>query len=166
MGFSWFEFRLRLASLVQGWRKLGGTSIRFVRKCFALSGEGALRSGVYRAVFLCVSNVLPRQAGRPAGTQNRVTVILKNAIIESFERLGGVAYLEQVARTDPKTYLTLLAKIVPRTESKPETTVSTLSDAEIRSRVALMLREGLSAEVVSTGDSVDVEAVTIKQAKL
>jgi len=92
-----------------------------------------------------------------------VTVILKHAIIESFERLGGVAYLEQVGRSDPKTYLTLLAKIVPRTESKAETTVSTLSDAEIRSRVALMLREGLSVEAVSTGESIEAEAVTVKR---
>ena len=75
--------------------------------------------------------------------------------------------MEAVGRSDPKTYLTLLSKIVPKSEGKADsTTVSTLSDAEIRSRVALMLREGLSAEVVSTGESVDVEAVTIKPAKL
>ena len=52
---------------------------------------------------------------------------------------------------------------MPKGEVKAETTVSTLSDAEIRSRVALMLREGLSAEVVSTGESVDVEAVTVQR---
>ncbi len=106
---------------------------------------------------------LPRQSGRQPGSQNKVTVILKNAILESFERLGGVSYLEAVGRSDPKAYLTLMSKIIPRTESKPEPTVSTLSDAEIRSRVALMLREGLSVEAVSTGDSIEAEAVTLKR---
>jgi hypothetical protein len=103
--------------------------------------------------------------GRPKGSQNKTTSVLKEAILLSFERVGGAAYLEQVARTDPKTYLTLVAKILPRNGITTEQTagVSTLSDAEIRSRVALMLREGLSAEVVSTGESIEAEAVTLKR---
>lgn len=108
---------------------------------------------------------LQRTAGRKAGTPNKTTTALKEAILLSFERVGGAAYLEQVARTDPKTYCTLLAKILPRNGITTEQTagVAQLSDAEIRSRVALMLREGLSAEAISTGDSVDVEAVTLKR---
>ena len=108
---------------------------------------------------------LQRTAGRKAGTPNKTTAVLKEAILLSFERLGGVAYLEAVGRSDPKTYLTLVAKILPRNGITTEQTagVAQLSDAEIRSRVALMLREGLSAEVVSTGESIEAEAVTLKR---
>lgn len=104
--------------------------------------------------------------GRAKGTQNKFTTFLKEAIQTSFERLGGPDYLEQVGRTDPKTYCSLLSKVMPKGDAKVETTVSTLSDAEIRSRVALMLREGLSAEAISTGESIEAEAVTIKESKL
>lgn len=107
--------------------------------------------------------------GRAKGTPNKFTTFLKEAMQTSFERLGGPAYLEEVGRRDPKTYCALLSKMFPR-QDKPsqasEGAVSTLSDAEIRQRVAGMLREGLSAEAISTGDSVDVEAVTIKESKL
>jgi len=111
---------------------------------------------------------LQRTAGRKAGTPNKTTTALKEAILLSFERLGGAAYLEQVGRQDPKTYCTLLSKILPRNGITTDQTagVAQLSDAEIRSRVALMLREGLSAEVVSTGESIDAEVVAIKPAKL
>ncbi len=103
--------------------------------------------------------------GRAKGTPNKTTTALKEAILLSFERVGGAAYLEQVARTDPKTYLTLVAKILPRNGVTTDQTagVAQLSDAEIRSRVALMLREGLSAEAISTGDSIEAEAVTLKR---
>ncbi len=106
--------------------------------------------------------------GRAKGTPNKTTTALKEAILLSFERLGGAAYLEQVGRADPKTYCTLLAKILPRNGITTDQSagVAQLSDAEIRSRVALMLREGLSVEAVSTGDSIEAEAVTIKQGKL
>jgi len=111
---------------------------------------------------------LQRTAGRKAGTPNKTTTALKEAILLSFERLGGAAYLEQVGRQDPKTYCTLLSKILPRNGITTDQTagVAQLSDAEIRSRVALMLREGLSVEAVSTGESIEAEAVTIKQGKL
>ena len=102
--------------------------------------------------------------GRAKGTPNRFTTFLKDAIQQSFERLGGAAYLEQVARTDPKTYCALLGKVLPKSDAKTDQAagVAQLSDSEIRSRVALMLREGLSAEAISTGDSIEAEAVTVK----
>ncbi len=102
--------------------------------------------------------------GRPKGTQNRTTTALKDALMLSFERLGGAAYLEEVARRDPRTYCALLGKVLPRnpaTDNAPGN-VTTLSDAEIRQRVAGMLREGLSSGGIETGDVVDAEAVTVK----
>ncbi len=103
--------------------------------------------------------------GRPKGTQNKTTTALKDALMLSFERLGGAAYLEEVARRDPRTYCALLGKVLPRNPAAADNApgnVAMLSDAEIRQRVAGMLREGLSSGGIETGDVVDAEAVTVK----
>jgi hypothetical protein len=103
--------------------------------------------------------------GRPKGTQNKTTTALKDALMLSFERLGGAAYLEEVARRDPRTYCALLGKVLPRNPLAPESgagAVSTLSDAEIRQRVAGMLREGLSPAGIETGEVVDAVEVAVK----
>ncbi len=51
--------------------------------------------------------------GRPAGVPNKTTRALKQALEESFERLGGVEWLVQLAATEPKAYAGLLAKLLP-----------------------------------------------------
>jgi len=51
--------------------------------------------------------------GRPAGIPNKATRALKQALEESFERLGGVEWLVQLAATEPKAYASLLAKLLP-----------------------------------------------------
>lgn len=51
--------------------------------------------------------------GRKRGSKNRTTVMLKEAIEESFTNVGGAAYLTKMAKLEPKAYLTLLAKILP-----------------------------------------------------
>ena len=58
-------------------------------------------------------------AGRPKGVPNQTTIDLKNAVIEAFERAGGADYLLGVAKSDPKTFTSLLARCIP-TESKNE----------------------------------------------
>ena len=108
---------------------------------------------------------LQRTSGRKAGTPNKVTATIKEAVLLSFERLGGAAYLEEVARRDPRTYCALLGKVLPRNPLAPESgagTVATLSDAEIRQKVAGMLREGLSPAGIETGEVVDAVEVTAK----
>ena len=103
--------------------------------------------------------------GRPKGTQNKTTTALKDALMLSFERLGGAAYLEEVARRDPRTYCALLGKVLPRNPGSSDNAhgnVATLSDAEIRQRVAGMLREGLSPAGIETGEVVDAVEVTVK----
>lgn len=52
-------------------------------------------------------------AGRPKGAQNKVTTDLKAAILGAYDASGGQKYLEAVARDDPKTFCTLLGKILP-----------------------------------------------------
>ena len=51
--------------------------------------------------------------GRRKGSKNKTTVLLKEAIEESFANVGGAEYLTAMALQEPKAYLTLLGKILP-----------------------------------------------------
>jgi len=52
--------------------------------------------------------------GRPKGSQNIVTRDYKEAIQLAFEKLGAVDYLVRVGKEDPKTFCSLLKKIIPQ----------------------------------------------------
>jgi hypothetical protein len=52
-------------------------------------------------------------AGRPKGVPNKTTTDMKLAILEAFERAGGADYLTMLAADEPRTFVTLLAKILP-----------------------------------------------------
>lgn len=56
-------------------------------------------------------------AGRAPGTPNAVTRLVKEAAILAAEAAGGkgglVAYLTAVAKKDPRTFIPLLARLVP-----------------------------------------------------
>lgn len=56
---------------------------------------------------------LPKTGGRKAGTPNRITREVREAILRAFDQVGGEDYLVQVARGGPKTFCTLLGKLVP-----------------------------------------------------
>ena len=55
--------------------------------------------------------------GRPKGSQSKVTVALKEAILQAGELAGGkeglVGYLKMLARDNSSAYSGLLAKILP-----------------------------------------------------
>jgi len=51
--------------------------------------------------------------GRQKGTPNKTTRDMKAAIIEAFEMAGGVDYLHMLAHDEPRTFATLLAKVLP-----------------------------------------------------
>lgn len=53
-------------------------------------------------------------AGRKKGVPNKLTTDMKNAIAEAFEELGGKDYLVQLGKSDPRTFCTLAAKLVPQ----------------------------------------------------
>lgn len=55
----------------------------------------------------------PQGAGRKPGSINKTTRTVKQAIEGAFENVGGVEWLENLARTDPRTFAVLLAKLVP-----------------------------------------------------
>ena len=51
--------------------------------------------------------------GRPKGSQNIVTRDFKEALLLAFDELGGKDYLVRVGKEDPKTFCSLLRKIMP-----------------------------------------------------
>ncbi len=56
---------------------------------------------------------LPKTGGRRKGTQNRLTRDVKDAIVNAFDKAGGEDYLVTIAKNDPRTFCTLLGKVVP-----------------------------------------------------
>ena len=54
-----------------------------------------------------------KAGGRVKGTPNKTTTALKDAIMNAFEKVGGEDYLVVVAKKDPKTFCTLLARVLP-----------------------------------------------------
>lgn len=54
-----------------------------------------------------------RRGGRKAGTPNKTTAALKDAILNAFATVGGESYLVKVAKEDPKTFCALLGKVLP-----------------------------------------------------
>lgn len=60
---------------------------------------------------------LPKTGGRKAGTPNKQTALLKDAILQAARDAGGqeglVGYLTEQARENPTAFLTLLGKVLP-----------------------------------------------------
>lgn len=58
----------------------------------------------------------PKTGGRTAGTPNKLTKALKEAILEAAEGAhpqGTVGYLKAQARDNPTAFMTLLGKVLP-----------------------------------------------------
>ena len=53
--------------------------------------------------------------GRPKGSQNKVGVRIKDMVEGALDRLGGIDYLVQQGRENPKAFLPLVAKLIPNT---------------------------------------------------
>jgi hypothetical protein len=58
---------------------------------------------------------MPVSPGRPKGVPNKVTTALKEAILNALDTVGGEQYLVKVANEDPKTFCTLIGKVLPMT---------------------------------------------------
>ena len=56
----------------------------------------------------------PRTGGRLPGSGNKTPKQIAQAIIDSFDELGGVKYLVQVGKERPDVYASLLRAILPR----------------------------------------------------
>ncbi len=114
---------------------------------------------------LWVKNSL--QMARPIGSLGKVGCILKEAILASFEAVGGAKYLEEVARTDPRTYCSLISKVIPKPSpfgQKEAQEVAVLSDSDLQRRVAAMIQSGdLATSTLDSWQAVEAEEVAMKR---
>jgi hypothetical protein len=64
----------------------------------------------------------PKTGGRNKGTPNRISGLLKTAIIEAAEQAGGdeglVGYLAEQAKDNPAGFMALLVKVLPLQEAE------------------------------------------------
>ena len=51
--------------------------------------------------------------GRPKGSMNKDNKLLREMILRALDRVGGVAYLAQQAKDEPKAFLGLLGRVLP-----------------------------------------------------
>jgi hypothetical protein len=79
------------------------------------------------------ANLTNEGKGRVKGSQNKFTTTLKDAILASFDRVGGVDYLEKQARENPQAYMSLLAKVLPMQITGPNNGPIMLITGVIRS---------------------------------
>ena len=55
----------------------------------------------------------PKSGGRKKGTPNKENKALREMIIDTLKNLGNEAWLQEQATKDPKTFISLLAKVLP-----------------------------------------------------
>lgn len=90
--------------------------------------------------------------GRARGSKNKTTVLLKEAIEQSFANVGGAEYLTTMALQEPKAYLTLLAKVLP---AKIEADVNVFQGQQLVER----LQQGRAVAAQQLGDQHDEQRV-------
>jgi hypothetical protein len=57
--------------------------------------------------------IKPANAGRKPGVKNKVTRDMREAVWQAFENAGGVEYLAKLAAKEPRTFGTMLVKLMP-----------------------------------------------------
>lgn len=55
-----------------------------------------------------------KTGGRQKGTPNKVTANIKEALQAAFDEVGGKDYLVKIATSDPKSFCTLIGKVIPQ----------------------------------------------------
>ena len=66
------------------------------------TNKGAFKKGEKR----------PNQ-GRPKGTPNKDTALIRDMVCTALSQIGGVEYLARVAETHPGPFLALVGKVMP-----------------------------------------------------
>lgn len=52
-------------------------------------------------------------AGRPKGSLDKGNATIRQMIVQALDGLGGVAYLEETAKSHPAAFLSLIGKVMP-----------------------------------------------------
>ena len=53
------------------------------------------------------------ESGRPRGAKSRTSAAVKEALLRAFDEVGGEAWLVKLAKSDPRTFAVLLARLLP-----------------------------------------------------
>ena len=56
---------------------------------------------------------LRKTMGRPKGVGNHIGTTVREALLQTFNNLGGTKWLEKLAKDEPKAFAALLGKLIP-----------------------------------------------------
>lgn len=59
-------------------------------------------------------------AGRPKGAIDKGNATIRQMIVQALDGLGGIAYLQETARSHPAAFLSLVGKLMPIEVANPE----------------------------------------------
>lgn len=112
-----------------------------------------------------------RPVGRARGTQNKLTLSVKEAIERAFDKLGGTDYLVHVGRNDPRTFCALLSKLLPTKLANADgspllAALTELTDAQLEARTARALADAQRAGLMAPPDAVSSAPVLEVQAEV
>ena len=57
---------------------------------------------------------IKKSPGRPKGVPNKTTTSIREALLKTFDNIGGVSWMEQLAKDEPRAFAQLLAKLIPQ----------------------------------------------------
>jgi hypothetical protein len=112
-----------------------------------------------------------RVIGRAKGTQNKLTVSIREAIERAFDNLGGASYLEHVGRNDPRTFCALLSRLLPTKLANADgspllAALTELTDAQLEARTARALQDAQRAGLMAPCEAASSPAVLEVQAEV
>ena len=104
--------------------------------------------------------------GRPKGSQDKLTVSIKDAIQNAFTELGGASYLVHVGRTDPRTFCALLSRLLPpklaNADGSPLLAALTeLTDAQLEARTQRALADAQRMGLATPMPAIEVQAEVV-----
>lgn len=98
-----------------------------------------------------------RKRGRPFGSKSFLTLDLKESILQAFLESGGVEYLKGIAVSDPRTFVALLAKLLPsKVEASGNAVVvalQELTDEQLEQRMLRTLGQAARAGAIPSGQA-------------
>jgi hypothetical protein len=95
----------------------------------------------------------PKTGGHVAGTPNKVTTTLKDAILGAFEDAGGRKWLASLATSHPQVLATLVGKLLPQSlANDPENPLTTpLTPEEHRERAVRDMHDAFGVVINEDG---------------